>query len=120
MVDPSTSRSARVACASAIKTKNDREKRKRGYEGQIEEPYPGGNFQRTRGNIQRNEQIHSQVGVVESPKKMQRKYLQLHFIPYMQSDRIPVLEASLPISNAVVQMSQQLPHLNFPIGEVKK
>ena len=39
MVDTSISRSARVAYESVIKTKNDRENRKRGYEGQIEEPY---------------------------------------------------------------------------------
>ena len=41
MVDPSTSGSARLACATAIKTKNDRENRKRGYESQIEGYYPG-------------------------------------------------------------------------------
>ena len=40
MVVPSNSRSARVACAEAIKTKNDRENRKIGYEGQIEGSYP--------------------------------------------------------------------------------
>ena len=33
---------------------------------------------------------------------------------------IPVFEAYLRRSNAVVQMSQQLPHLKFPIGEVPK
>ena len=44
--------------------KNDRENRKRGYEGQIEEPYLVENLQRTGGHIQRNEQIHSQVGVI--------------------------------------------------------
>ena len=31
---------------------------------------------------------------------------------------IPVFEAYRRRSNAVVQMSQQLPHLKFPIGEV--
>ena len=35
IVDPSTSRSTRVAYAEAIKTKNDRENRNRDYEGQI-------------------------------------------------------------------------------------
>ena len=32
----------------------------------IEEPYPGGKMQRTRGNIQSNEKHHIQVGVAES------------------------------------------------------
>ena len=35
MFDPSTSRSTQVACAADIKTKNYKENRKRGYEGQI-------------------------------------------------------------------------------------
>ena len=70
--------------------KNYRENQKRGYEVQIEEPYPGENWQKTRVPIQRNEQIYSQVVLVEAPKKMQEEYLQLHLIPYMQSDRIPV------------------------------
>ena len=60
-----------VACATAIKTKNYREKRKRGYEVQIEKPYPVEKLQRTRGPIQVNEQINSQVEVLESPKKIQ-------------------------------------------------
>ena len=50
----------------ATKTKNDRENRKRGYEVQIEEHYPGEKLQSTRGPLQRNEQIHSQVGVLEA------------------------------------------------------
>ena len=58
--------------------------------------------------------------MAEAPKKMQEEYLQLHFIPYIQSDRVPVFEASLRRSNLVVQISQQLPHLNLPIGEVPK
>ena len=41
-LDPSTSVSARVVCAAAIKTKNDRENRKIGYEAQIEGSYPVG------------------------------------------------------------------------------
>ena len=41
MFEQSNSRPAQVACATASKTKNDRENLKRGYEGQIEEPYPG-------------------------------------------------------------------------------
>ena len=89
MIDPSTSRSARVACVADIKTKTDRENHKRGYESQIEYPYPVENFQRTRGPIQRNEKNHSQVVVAETLNKMQEKYLQLHFIPYLQSGRIP-------------------------------
>ena len=36
MFDPYTSSSAQVACAAAIKTKNERENCKRDYEGQIE------------------------------------------------------------------------------------
>ena len=43
MVDLPTSRYARLACALDIKAKNDRENRKRGYEVQIEGPYPGEN-----------------------------------------------------------------------------
>ena len=35
MVEPYTSRFAQVACAAAIKTKNDIEKYKRGYEEEI-------------------------------------------------------------------------------------
>ena len=63
IVDPYTSRSAQVACAASIKTKDYIENRKRGCEVQIEEPYPVGKLKSTRGPIQRNEQIHSQVGV---------------------------------------------------------
>ena len=70
MIDPSTSRSARVACAAAIKTKNYREKRRRGYEGQIEDPYLVENFQRKRGPIKMNDQINIKVGVEEAPKKI--------------------------------------------------
>ena len=81
MVDPYTSRSAKMACAATMQTKNYREIHKRGYEGQIEDPYPGEKMQRTRGPVQINEQIHIQVGVEEAPKKLQVKYLQLHFIP---------------------------------------
>ena len=43
MVYPYTSRSARVACEAAIE-KYYRENHKRGYEGQTEGYYPGGNF----------------------------------------------------------------------------
>ena len=75
-------------------------------------------LQRTMGNIQSNYQLRSQVVVEESPKNMQEEYLLLHFIPSLQSDRIPVFESSLCRSNVVVQISQHLPHLNFPIVEV--
>ena len=51
---------------------------------------------------------------------MQEEYLQLQFIPSLQSYMIPVFYSSLPRSNAAVQMSQKLPHLNFPIGEGPK
>ena len=61
--------------------------------------------------------LYSQVGVSEAPKKITEEYLQLHFIPYLHIDRIPVFEAYLCRSNAVVQMFQQLPYLRFPIGE---
>ena len=56
----------------------------------------------------------------KSPNNIQEECLKLHFITYMKSDRIPVFEASLGRSNAVVQTFQQLPHVNFPIGEVLK
>ena len=81
----------------------------------MEEPYLGGKMQRTRGHIQSNEQPHSQVGVAESPNNTKEEYLQLHFIPSLHSERISVFEAYLRRSNAVVQMYQQLPHLNLPI-----
>ena len=38
----------------------------------------------------------------------------------MQSDSIPVFESSMRRSNVVVQISQQLSYMNFPIGEGKK
>ena len=109
-----------MACAAAIKTKNDAENRNRGYEGQIEGSHLGEKVQRTRGNIQSNDQPHSQVGVAESHNNTKDEYLQLQFIPSLQSERIPVFDASIRRSNAVVQMSQQLPHLKLPIGEGPK
>ena len=66
MVDPSTSRSARVMCVAAIYIKKQRN-RNRGYEGQIEGTYPGEKMQRTRVHIQSNDQPHIQVGVAEAP-----------------------------------------------------
>ena len=78
------------------------------------------NFEKDKRAYSNQWKIHSQVGVVESPKKLQEEYLQLHVIKSLQSDRIPVFEAYLRWSNAVVQMSQQLMHLNFPIEEVTK
>ena len=53
------------------KNKNVWENRKRGYEGQIEDPYLVEKLQRKRGPIQSNDQIHSQVVVAEAPNKMQ-------------------------------------------------
>ena len=38
----------------------------------------------------------------------------------MQSDRITVFEASLCRLNVVVQVFQNLTHINFPIGEGPK
>ena len=73
MVDPYTPRSAKMACAAAMKTKNEREIHKRGYEFQIEDPYPGKKLQRTIGPVQINEQIHIQVGVEDASKKLQVK-----------------------------------------------
>ena len=108
IIDPYASRSALVLCAADIKPKNDWENRKRGYEGQIEEPYPVEKLQKARGSIQSNDQMHSQVGVLEAHKNIQDKYLQLHFIPSLYSNRIPVSEENLRRLYAVVQMSQQL------------
>ena len=65
--DLSISRSAQVA-------NNYRENRRRGCEGQIEDLYLFEKLQRTIWPIQRNNQIHSQVGVSEAPKKMQEEY----------------------------------------------
>ena len=58
--------------------------------------------------------------IAEAPKTTQKEYLQLDFIPSLQGDGVTSFEASLPRSNLVVQMSQQLPHLNFPIVEGPK
>ena len=55
----------------------------------------GWKLQNKIGHIQINDQIHGQVSLVEATKKTQEEYLQLHFILYMQSDRIPVFQASL-------------------------
>ena len=38
----------------------------------------------------------------------------------MKSERIPLFEASLQILNVVAQMYQELPYMNFPIGEGPK
>ena len=51
---------------------------------------------------------------------MQEGYLQLHFIPSLQSEMIPIFETYIRRSKAVVQISKQLPHLNFPIVEGQK
>ena len=48
-----------------------------------------------RGHIQSNDQPHSQVDVIETPNNTKDKYLQLQFIPSLQSERIPIFEASL-------------------------
>ena len=53
--------------------------------------------------------------MVEALKKTQEEYLQLHFIPYMQSDTIAVFEKSLHRSNAMVQISHQLLYINLII-----
>ena len=45
---------------------------------------PGEIFQRARGPVQTGYQSHGQVAVLEAPKKIQEKYLQIHFIPYLQ------------------------------------
>ena len=47
--------------------KIDRKNRKKGYEDQIEGPYPSEKVQRKIGHIQGNDQPHSQVGVTEAP-----------------------------------------------------
>ena len=63
MVDLSTSGAARVACASAIKTKFDKSLGdiiKIGYEEQGEGLYPVEIFQREIVTVQTSDQIHSQ------------------------------------------------------------
>ena len=57
------------------------------------------------------------MSVAEAPKNTQEKYLQLHFISSIKSERIPVFEEYLCRSNAVVIMSEKLPHTDLPIGE---
>ena len=58
--------------------------------------------------------------MLEAPNNKKKEYLQLHFIPYLQSDTIAVFEASIRRSNVVVQMYQQLLYLKLPIGEGPK
>ena len=70
--DPYTSRSSIVVCLAAIKNKHDRENYNRGYEGQIEGSYLGEKLLRARGPTQSSDQIHSQVRMVEAPKKTQK------------------------------------------------
>ena len=80
----------------------------------------GEKMKNTRGNTRINDQPHIQVSVSEAPNNIKEQSLQLQFIPYLQSERITVFEASLRRSNAVVQMTQQLPYLKFPIVEGSK
>ena len=56
--------------------------------------------------------------MAESPKNTQEEYLYLHFITSLYCESIPVFEASLRISNSVVQMSHKLPRLKFSILEI--
>ena len=83
-----------MACAAGIK-KNDRENHERGYESQIEDTSWGGKMKIKRGHIQSNDQPDSQVDVIETPNNTKEEYLQLQFIPSLQSERIPIFEASL-------------------------
>ena len=69
----STLRPERVAHAAAIKTKNYRENRKRGYEVQIEGSYQGGKFQMEREPAQSGDTIHVQASVEEAPDKKQEE-----------------------------------------------
>ena len=74
MVDLSTPRAARLAYASAINNvfeKSLGDIQKRGYEEQGEGFYPGKIFQRSRGQVQNSDQIHSQVSVTEALKNTQ-------------------------------------------------
>ena len=68
-----------------------------------------------RVSSQNMEKINSWVIVEEASKKTQKEYTQLRFIPSLQSDIILVFVAPLRRSNVVVQMYQQLPHMNFSI-----
>ena len=114
MVDPSISRVERVACTSSIETKFEKilvYSQKIGYGEQGEGLNPEETFQRTKGPVQIGDKIHGHLKVEESPKEMQEHYLQLHFIPYLYSEIIPLFEASICRSNAVVQRSHQLVHL---------
>ena len=64
--------------------------------------------------------MYGKVSLEEAPKKTQEEYLQLYFIPYLQSERIPVFSASVrrPITKGKIY--QQFPHIKFPIGEVTR
>ena len=73
MVYPYTSRTTRVACASATKTKFDNilgDIQKRGHDEQGEGFYHGEISQIERGSFQNSDQSHIQVILSESPKKM--------------------------------------------------
>ena len=54
--------------------------------------------------------------MVEAPKNTQKECLQLHFIPYLQSEMIPVFEAYLHRSNAVVKDVSAVDTSELPYG----
>ena len=54
-------------------TKNDIENLKRGYEFQIKGSYPVEKLQMSRGHIESNEKINSQVSMKKEPKETQEE-----------------------------------------------
>ena len=60
-------------------------------------------MQRSRGPDQNIDQILCQVIVAEVPRNTKEEYLQLHLIPYLQSEIFPLFEASLSRQNAAVK-----------------
>ena len=109
-----------MACAAAIEKIYERENCKIGYEGNIEGKYPGGGRcckEKGQEDLLKTAKNHGQVIVTEAPKNKQEEYLQLHFIPYLQSDRIPLFEPYICRSNEVVKMSYHLLYLNLPIRD---
>ena len=65
-------------------------------------------------------QINGPLKVEEASKRTQEEYPQQYFIPYLELDKITINGAYLHRLNTVVQMYQQMPHMNLPIGYVPR
>ena len=73
------------------------------YKGPIQ---GGGGAAKKKGTSKSSNQFHGKLNREEAQIKMQEGYLELEFIPSIQSDRITLFEASLRRSNEVVTFSE--------------